>query len=409
MDFAYSSKTQALQKKLTAFMEASIYPAEPVFAAEVEANRKAGNPWVATRVMESLKEKARAQGLWNLFLPQSDKGAGLTNLEYAPLCEIMGRSEIGPEAFNCNAPDTGNMEVLERYGTPEQKKQWLEPLLAGKIRSAFAMTEPAVASSDATNIEARIERDGDHYVINGRKWWTTGAPDPRCKILIFMGKTDPANPNKHQQQSMILVPLDAPGVKMVRALTVFGDDDAPHGHGEIDFTNVRVPAANMLLGEGRGFEIAQGRLGPGRIHHCMRLIGVAERALEMMCARTKSRVAFGRPVSEQGVTLERIADARILIDQARLLTLNAAWMMDTAGNKVARKEIAMIKVAAPNMALTVIDWAIQAHGGGGVSEDFGLARAYASSRTLRIADGPDEVHRNAIAKLELGKHSVPRA
>ena len=404
MDFAYSSKTQALQKKLTAFMEASIYPAEPVFAAEVEANRKAGNPWVATRVMESLKEKARAQGLWNLFLPQSDKGAGLTNLEYAPLCEIMGRSEIGPEAFNCNAPDTGNMEVLERYGTPEQKKQWLEPLLAGKIRSAFAMTEPAVASSDATNIEARIERDGDHYVINGRKWWTTGAPDPRCKILIFMGKTDPANPNKHQQQSMILVPLDAPGVKMVRALTVFGDDDAPHGHGEIDFTNVRVPAANMLLGEGRGFEIAQGRLGPGRIHHCMRLIGVAERALEMMCARTKSRVAFGRPVSEQGVTLERIADARILIDQARLLTLNAAWMMDTAGNKVARKEIAMIKVAAPNMALTVIDWAIQAHGGAGVCQDFLLASMYAKARTLRLADGPDEVHRNQIGKLELKRH-----
>ena len=404
MDFAYSDKTTALQKKLTAFMEANVYPAEPVFAAEVEANRKAGNPWVATRVMESLKEKARAQGLWNLFLPESDKGAGLTNLEYAPLCEIMGRSEIGPEAFNCNAPDTGNMEVLERYGTPEQKKQWLEPLLAGKIRSAFAMTEPAVASSDATNIEARIERDGDHYVINGRKWWTTGAPDPRCRILIFMGKTDPANPDKHQQQSMILVPLDAPGVKMVRALTVFGDDDAPHGHGEIDFANVRVPAANMLLGEGRGFEIAQGRLGPGRIHHCMRLIGVAERALEMMCARTKSRVAFGRPVSEQGVTLERIADARILIDQARLLTLNAAWMMDTAGNKVARKEIAMIKVAAPNMALTVIDWAIQAHGGAGVCQDFLLASMYAKARTLRLADGPDEVHRNQIGKLELKRH-----
>ena len=404
MDFAYSDKTTALQKKLTAFMEANVYPAEPVFAAEVEANRKAGNPWVATRVMESLKEKARAQGLWNLFLPESDKGAGLTNLEYAPLCEIMGRSEIGPEAFNCNAPDTGNMEVLERYGTPEQKKQWLEPLLAGKIRSAFAMTEPAVASSDATNIEARIERDGDHYVINGRKWWTTGAPDPRCRILIFMGKTDPANPDKHRQQSMILVPLDAPGVKMVRALTVFGDDDAPHGHGEIDFANVRVPAANMLLGEGRGFEIAQGRLGPGRIHHCMRLIGVAERALEMMCARTKSRVAFGRPVSEQGVTLERIADARILIDQARLLTLNAAWMMDTAGNKVARKEIAMIKVAAPNMALTVIDWAIQAHGGAGVCQDFLLASMYAKARTLRLADGPDEVHRNQIGKLELKRH-----
>ncbi len=405
MDFAYSDKTKALQEKLTAFMEANVYPAEPVFAAEVEANRKAGNPWVATRVMETLKEKARAQGLWNLFLPESDKGAGLTNLEYAPLCEIMGRSEIGPEAFNCNAPDTGNMEVLERYGTPEQKKQWLEPLLAGKIRSAFAMTEPAVASSDATNIEARIERDGDSYVVNGRKWWTTGAPDPRCKILIFMGKTDPANPNKHQQQSMILVPLDAPGVKMVRALTVFGDDDAPHGHGDIEFTNVRVPVTNMLLGEGRGFEIAQGRLGPGRIHHCMRLIGVAERALEMMCVRTKSRVAFGKPVSEQSVTLERIANARILIDQARLLTLNAAWMMDTAGNKVAKKEIAMIKVAAPNMALTVIDWAIQAHGGAGVCQDFLLASMYAKSRTLRLADGPDEVHRNQIGKLELKRHS----
>jgi acyl-CoA dehydrogenase len=405
MNFGYPDKTKVLQQKLTAFMDANIYPAESVFAAEVEANRKAGNPWQATRVMETLKEMARAQGLWNLFLPASDKGAGLTNLEYAPLCEIMGRSEIGPESFNCNAPDTGNMEVLERYGTPGQKKQWLEPLLAGKIRSAFAMTEPAVASSDATNIESRIERKGDDYVINGRKWWTTGAPDPRCKILIFMGKTDPANPNKHQQQSMILVPLDAPGVKLVRALTVFGDDDAPHGHGEIEFTDVRVPATNMLLGEGRGFEIAQGRLGPGRIHHCMRLIGVAERALEMMCARTKTRVTFGKPVSEQGVTLERIANARILIDQARLLVLNAAWMMDTAGNKVARKEIAMIKVAAPNMALTVIDWAIQAHGAAGVGQDFLLAGMYAKARTLRLADGPDEVHRNQIGNLELKRHS----
>ena len=404
MNFGYSDKTKQLQEKLNAFMQVNIYPAEALFAQEVAANRKAGNPWVATRVMESLKEKARAQGLWNLFLPASDKGAGLTNLEYAPLCEIMGRSDIAPEACNCNAPDTGNMEVLERYGTPEQKKQWLEPLLAGKIRSAFAMTEPAVASSDATNIESRIERDGDDYVINGRKWWTTGAPDPRCKILIFMGKTDPANPNKHQQQSMILVPLNAPGVKMVRALTVFGEDDAPHGHGDFEFTDVRVPATNMLLGEGRGFEIAQGRLGPGRIHHCMRLIGVAERALEMMCTRTKARVAFGRPVSEQTVTLERIANARILIDQARLLTLNAAWMMDTAGNKVARKEIAMIKVAAPNMALTVIDWAIQAHGAAGVSQDFLLASMYAKARTLRLADGPDEVHRNQIGNLELKRH-----
>jgi acyl-CoA dehydrogenase len=404
MDFGYSEKTRALRDKVVAFMEAHVYPAEPVFAEEVRANRAAGDPWKPTKVMESLKQKARTQGLWNLFLPASTHGAGLTNLEYAPLCEVMGRSSIGPEAFNCNAPDTGNMEVLERYGTPEQKKQWLEPLLDGKIRSAFAMTEPAVASSDATNIEARIVRDGADYVINGRKWWTTGAPDPRCKILIFMGKTAPNLADKHAQQSMILVPMDAPGVKMVRALTVFGDDDAPHGHGEIDFVNVRVPASNILLGEGRGFEIAQGRLGPGRIHHCMRVIGVAERALEMMCKRSKSRVAFGKPVSEQGVTLERIANARILIDQARLLVLNAAWMMDVAGNKVARKEIAMIKVAAPNMALTVIDWAIQAHGAAGVSDDFLLASMYAQARTLRLADGPDEVHRNQIGKLELKRH-----
>jgi acyl-CoA dehydrogenase len=404
MDFGYSEKTRALRDKVVAFMEAHVYPAEPVFAEEVRANRAAGDPWKPTKVMESLKQKARTQGLWNLFLPASAHGAGLTNLEYAPLCEVMGRSSIGPEAFNCNAPDTGNMEVLERYGTPEQKKQWLEPLLDGKIRSAFAMTEPAVASSDATNIEARIVRDGADYVINGRKWWTTGAPDPRCKILIFMGKTAPNLADKHAQQSMILVPMDAPGVKMVRALTVFGDDDAPHGHGEIDFVNVRVPASNILLGEGRGFEIAQGRLGPGRIHHCMRVIGVAERALEMMCKRSKSRVAFGKPVSEQGVTLERIANARILIDQARLLVLNAAWMMDVAGNKVARKEIAMIKVAAPNMALTVIDWAIQAHGAAGVSDDFLLASMYAQARTLRLADGPDEVHRNQIGKLELKRH-----
>jgi len=354
--------------------------------------------------MEQLKEKARAESLWNLFLPASERGAGLTNLEYAPLCEIMGRSEIGPEAFNCNAPDTGNMEVLERYGTPEHKRLWLEPLLAGKIRSAFAMTEPDVASSDATNIQARIERDAGDYVINGRKWWTTGAPDPRCKVLIFMGKTDPDNTNKHQQQSMILVPMDAPGVKLIRPLTVFGDDDAPHGHGEFVFENVRVPASNILLGEGRGFEIAQGRLGPGRIHHCMRLIGVAERALELMCKRVKSRVAFGKPVADQGVTLERVANARIMIDQARLLVLNAAWMMDTAGNKVARKEIAMIKVAAPNMALTVIDWAIQAHGAAGVSEDFPLASMYAKARTLRLADGPDEVHRAQIGRLELARH-----
>jgi acyl-CoA dehydrogenase len=404
MEFGYSERTKELQAKVAAFMDANVYPAEAAFHAEVAANRLAGNPWKPTRVIDGLKEKARAQGLWNLFLPKSELGAGLSNLEYAPLCEIMGRSDIGPESFNCSAPDTGNMEVLVRYGTPEQKKQWLEPLLAGKIRSAFAMTEPAVASSDATNIEARIERDGNDYVINGRKWWTTGAPDPRCKILIFMGKTNPGSANKHEQQSMILVPMDAPGVKLLRALTVFGEDDAPHGHGEIEFKDVRVPAANMLLGEGRGFEIAQGRLGPGRIHHCMRLIGVAERALQMMCVRTKSRVAFGRPISEQSVTLERIANARILIDQARLLVLNAAWMMDTAGNKVARKEIAMIKVAAPNMALTVIDWAIQAHGAAGVSQDFLLAGMYAKARTLRLADGPDEVHRNQIGNLELRRH-----
>jgi len=405
MDFAYSPKTKELQAKVSAFMKEHVVPAEVGFHAEVAANRAAGDPWKPTRVVEALKEKARAQGLWNLFLPESELGAGLTNLEYAPLCEIMGRSEIGPESFNCSAPDTGNMEVLVRYGTPEQKKQWLQPLLEGRIRSAFAMTEPAVASSDATNIEARIERDGGDYVVNGRKWWTTGAPDPRCKILIFMGKSSPANPNKHQQQSMILVPMDAKGVKMVRKLTVFGDDDAPHGHGEIEFTNVRVPVSNMLLGEGRGFEIAQGRLGPGRIHHCMRVIGLAERALELMCKRVKSRVSFGKPVAERTVTLERIANSRILIDQARLLVLNAAWMMDTVGNKVARKEIAMIKVAAPNMALTVIDWAIQAHGGAGVCEDFPLASMYAKARTLRLADGPDEVHRNQIGKLELARHA----
>ena len=405
MDFAYSQKTKDLQARVSAFMNEHVVPAEAAYHAEVAANRAAGDPWKPTRAVEGLKEKARKQGLWNLFLPESELGAGLTNLEYAPLCEIMGRSEIGPESFNCSAPDTGNMEVLVRYGTTEQKKQWLQPLLEGKIRSAFAMTEPAVASSDATNIEARIERDGDDYVINGRKWWTTGAPDPRCKLLIFMGKSSPANANKHQQQSMILVPMEAKGVRMVRKLTVFGDDDTPHGHGEIEFKDVRVPATNMLLGEGRGFEIAQGRLGPGRIHHCMRVIGLAERALELMCKRVKSRVSFGKPVAERTVTLERIANSRILIDQARLLVLNAAWMMDTVGNKVARKEIAMIKVAAPNMALTVIDWAIQAHGGAGVCEDFPLAAMYAKARTLRLADGPDEVHRNQIGKLELARHA----
>ncbi|MBF7729221.1 acyl-CoA dehydrogenase family protein [Pseudomonas sp. N040] len=404
MDFDYSAKVQDLQARLTAFMEEHIYPAEAVYHAEVEANRRAGNAWVATRVMEELKVKARAAGLWNLFLPESHRGAGLTNLEYAPLCEIMGRSWIAPEAFNCNAPDTGNMETLERYATEEQKQQWLVPLLAGEIRSAFAMTEPDVASSDATNIEASIVRDGDEYVINGKKWWTTGAPDPRCKLLIFMGKTDPHNPNRHQQQSMILIPIDAPGVSMTRFLPVFGYDDAPHGHGEFTFDNVRVPVSSILLGEGRGFEIAQGRLGPGRIHHCMRLIGMAERALEAMCKRSLSRVAFGRPIAEQGVTRERIANARILIDQARFLTLNAAHKMDTVGNKVAAKEIAMIKVAAPNMALQVLDWAIQVHGAAGVSDDFNLAFHYAQARTLRFADGPDEVHRNAIAKQELARY-----
>ncbi|HEX4857401.1 MAG TPA: acyl-CoA dehydrogenase family protein [Usitatibacteraceae bacterium] len=404
MDFSHSPKVQELQERLTRFMDAHIYPAERVYHDEVEANRRAGNAWVATQVMEELKGKARAAGLWNLFLPQSAHGAGLSNLEYAPLCEIMGRSWIAPEAFNCNAPDTGNMETLERYGSQAQKEQWLKPLLAGEIRSAFAMTEPGVASSDATNIEASIVRDGDEYVINGRKWWTTGAPDPRCRLLIFMGKTDPDNPNRHRQQSMILVPIDTPGVTLERHLPVFGYDDAPHGHGEFSFRNVRVPAGNILLGEGRGFEIAQGRLGPGRIHHCMRTIGMAERALEAMCRRTLSRVAFGRPIADQGVTRERIANARILIDQARLLVLNAADRMDKAGNKAAAKEIAMIKVAAPNMALQVLDWAMQAHGAAGISDDFTLAFHYAQARTLRFADGPDEVHRNAIAKLELAAY-----
>jgi acyl-CoA dehydrogenase len=405
MDFDYSPKVRDLQKRLNAFMDEYIYPNEAVFDEEVAANRAAGNPWVPTAIMEQLKDKARAAGLWNLFLPQSERGAGLTNLEYAPLCEIMGRSHIAPEAFNCNAPDTGNMETIERYGNDAQRKEWLLPLLDGKIRSAFAMTEPGVASSDATNIASRIVRDGDHYMINGRKWWISGAPDPRCRILIFMGKTDPDNPDRHRQQSMVLVPMDTPGVTRVRALSVFGYDHAPHGHGELDFRDVRVPVTNILLGEGRGFEIAQGRLGPGRIHHCMRLIGLAERALELMCRRALARVAFHKPVAEQGVTRERIAEARILIDQARLLTLNAAWKMDTVGNKVAKQEIAMIKVAAPNMALQVIDWAMQVHGGGGVCDDFPLAAAYAHARTLRFADGPDEVHRNAIAKQELARYA----
>jgi acyl-CoA dehydrogenase len=400
VDFEYSAKTRDLMARLDAFMSEHVHPNEKRYAAE----QAGADRWKPLALIEELKAKARAQGLWNLFLPHSKAGAGLTNLEYAPLCEIMGRVIWSPEVFNCSAPDTGNMETLERYGTPEQKKQWLEPLLEGKIRSCFAMTEPAVASSDATNIQSSIVREGSDYVVNGRKWWSSGGNDPRCKLFIFMGKTNPDDADRHKRQSMILVPRDTPGVKILRHLPVFGYDDSPHGHAEIAFENVRVPAANLLLGEGRGFEIAQGRLGPGRIHHCMRAIGMAERALEDMCRRTLSRVAFGRPVAEQTVTLERIAESRILIDQARWLVLNAAHMMDTVGNKAAAKEIAMIKVAAPNMACKVIDWAIQAHGGGGVSGDFTLAYNYAHARTLRLADGPDEVHRNAIGKLELAKY-----
>jgi acyl-CoA dehydrogenase len=388
-------------------MAEHVYPAEGRWWAEIEANTAAGKRWSPLDTIESLKPKAQAAGLWNLFLPESELGAGLTNQEYAPLAEIMGGVPWSSEVFNCSAPDTGNMEVLVRYGSAEHKARWLQPLLRGEIRSAFAMTEPAVASSDATNIEARIERDGDDYVLNGRKWWTSGAGDPRCKVYIFMGKTDPTAP-RHSQQSMILVPSDAPGVTVMRALNVMGYDDAPHGHMEVDFKNVRVPASNILLGEGRGFEIAQGRLGPGRIHHCMRLIGIAERSLKLMCERATSRTAFGKTVAQQGVTLERIAEARCLIDQARLLTLKAAWMMDMAGNKSAKAEIAMIKVVAPNMACQVIDWAMQVFGGAGMCQDTPLAYFYTLARTLRFADGPDEVHRNAIAKIELGKIQ-PRA
>ncbi len=398
MDFEFSPKVKDLQKRLTAFMEEHIYPGEAKYQEHCESPER----WQPVPIIEELKQKARAAGLWNLFLPASEHGAGLTNLEYAPLCEIMGRSPIGPEVFNCSAPDTGNMEVLERYASPELKEEWLKPLLAGEIRSCFAMTEPQVASSDATNIESSIVRDGAHYVINGHKWWSSGAGDPRCKVAIFMGKTDPSA-QKHKQQSMIVVPLNSPGVTRKRLLTVFGYDHAPHGHGELLFENVRVPARNLLLGEGRGFEIAQGRLGPGRIHHCMRLIGVAERALESMCDRVKSRVAFGRALSEQGTIRAGIATSRMEIEQARLLTLKAAHIMDTAGNKAARAEIAMIKVVAPNVALRVLDRAIQAHGGAGVSQDFPLAAAWANSRTLRLADGPDEVHLEAIAKYELAK------
>ena len=393
-----SDKTRELHQRLTTFMDQHIYPNEQRFHEEIAASR-----WTPTAIVEELKVKARAEGLWNLFLPESESGAGLTNLEYAPLCEIMGRSVMAPEVFNCSAPDTGNMEVLARYGTAEQQERWLKPLLAGEIRSCFAMTEPAVASSDATNIESSIVRDGEEYVINGRKWWSSGAGDPRCKIAIFMGKTDVTAP-KHKQQSMVLVPMDAPGVKLERLLTVFGYDHAPHGHAEVTFKDVRIPVSNMLLGEGRGFEIAQGRLGPGRIHHCMRCIGVAERALETMCDRVQKRVAFGKPLAEQGTIRSDIAQSRMEIEQARLLVLKAAQMMDTVGNKVARAEIAMIKVVVPSMTLRVLDRAIQAHGGAGVSQDTFLASAWAQVRTLRLADGPDEVHREAIARLELAKH-----
>jgi acyl-CoA dehydrogenase len=401
MDFEYSARTKMYMEQLQEFMRKHVFPNEQTFHEQLNTQP---TRWQVPPIMEELKARARERGLWNLFLPESELGAGLTNLEYAPLCEIMGRSPIAPEVFNCSAPDTGNMEVLVRYGTEAQKKQWLVPLLEGKIRSAFAMTEPKVASSDATNIESSIVRDGDHYVVNGHKWWTSGIGDPRCKILIFMGKTNAGNPDRYKQQSMILVPRDAPGIKVLRMLTVFGYDDAPHGHGEVLFENVRVPATNMLLGEGRGFEIAQGRLGPGRIHHCMRQIGVAERALELMCRRAHERVAFGKRLSENDITLERIAQARIIIDQARLLVLHAAWMMDTVGNKAAKQMIAEIKVAVPNMTLQVLDWAMQVHGGGGVSQAFPLASMWAHSRTLRFADGPDEVHRRQIGRLELRKH-----
>ncbi|WP_416402085.1 acyl-CoA dehydrogenase family protein [Alicycliphilus denitrificans] len=411
MDFDYSPKTKELQARLRQFMDDHVYPAEKAYAEELAAHTAAGNRWQPLQTVESLKPKARAAGLWNLFLPVDTAeasgyhGAGLTNAEYAPLAEIMGRVLWASEVFNCSAPDTGNMETIARYGSEAIKAEWLGPLLEGRIRSAFAMTEPEVASSDATNICTRIERQGGHYVINGRKWWTSGANDPRCKVFITMGKTDPDAP-RHSQQSMIVVPADTPGITIVRPLNVFGYDDAPHGHAEVVFDDVKVPVDNVLLGEGRGFEIAQGRLGPGRIHHCMRLIGQAERALELMCQRTLSRTAFGKTIAQQGVTQERIAEARCRIDMARLLTLKAAWMMDTAGNKVAKTEIAMIKVVAPGMACQVIDWAMQAHGGGGVSDDFPLAYAYANARTLRFADGPDEVHRGAIAKWELGKHAT---
>ena len=403
MDFNYSAKVNDLQQKLTAFMKEHVYPNEALVNEQIAK----GDRWTPIPLIEELKPKAKTEGLWNLFLPESTLGAGLKNIEYAPLCEIMGRVYWAPEVFNCSAPDTGNMEVLERYGTAEHKKQWLEPLLAGEIRSCFGMTEPNVASSDATNIQASIARDGDSFVINGRKWWSSGAGDPRCQLIIFMGKTDPTAA-KHKQQSMILVPMNTPGVKVERMLNVFGYDHAPHGHGEVSFNNVRVPTSNLLLGEGRGFEIAQGRLGPGRIHHCMRLIGVAERALELMCQRANSRVAFGKKLSEMGTVRADIANSRMEIEQARLLVLKAASMMDTVGNKAARTEIAAIKVLAPNVALRVLDRAIQAHGAMGVCDDTFLAGAWANARTLRLADGPDEVHLEAIAKWELGKYDEPR-
>jgi len=403
MHFEHSAKVKDLQSRVTAFMDEHVYPNERLWHEQINT----GDRWQPVEIVEQLKPKARAAGLWNLFLPDRAHGAGLTNLEYAPLCEIMGRSPMAPEIFNCSAPDTGNMEVLAQYGSPEQQERWLRPLLAGEIRSCFAMTEPDVASSDATNIQSRIERDGDHYVINGRKWWSSGAGDPRCKIAIFMGKTDfKAEP--HRQQSMILVPMDTPGVKIERMLTVYGYDHAPHGHAQVTYTNVRVPASNILLGEGRGFEIAQGRLGPGRIHHCMRLIGLAERSLELLCQRAQQRVAFGKPIADQGTVRAEIANSRIEIEQARLLTLKAAYMMDTVGNKAARNEIAMIKVVAPSMALRVIDRAVQVHGAAGVCGDFPLAEAWANARTLRLADGPDEVHRDAIAKNELKRNRETR-
>jgi len=399
MDFEHPPRVKDLQARLAAFMTAHVYPNETRFREQVAD----GDRWQPIPLIEELKTKARAAGLWNLFLPASESGAGLTNIEYAPLCEIMGRAmPFAPEIFNCSAPDTGNMEVLVRYGTAGQKRQWLEPLLAGEIRSCFAMTEPDVASSDATNIQSTIRRDGGDYVIDGRKWWISGAGDPRCRIAIVMGRSDPGAP-KHEQQSMILVPMDTAGVRITRLLPVFGFDDAPHGHAEIVFDHVRVPASNLLLGEGRGFEIAQGRLGPGRIHHCMRLIGLAERALELMCARVERRVAFGKPLAAQGAIREGIAESRLEIDQARLLTLHAAYLMDTIGNKAARSQIAQIKVAAPRMALRVLDRAIQAHGAAGVGDDFPLAQAWAHARTLRLADGPDEVHLEAIARWELAK------